>query len=141
MYRVLFVILSAITASAAVAAPAMEAAAPVAVAPAMPVEHRLSHADADAAIEAGAEANRAADALNLARGDPKLALPGERGSFGTSDGATARAGRKVHGEMGVGFGTGGAREIYGEVNTLLGDSAAAAFTYDYSQFGRRARNR
>ncbi len=98
-----------------------------------PVEHRLSPAAADAAIEAGAERNRAADALALARTDPALALPGE-------DGATDR--KKVHGEVGVGLGSNGEREVFGAVNTSLGNDMTAAFSYDYGQFGRqRVRNR
>ena len=100
------------------------------VALADPVEHRLSPADAAAAVDAGAERNRAADALALARSDPALALPGENDR------------KKVHGEVGVGFGSNGARELFGEVNTALRDHAAASFAYDYTQFGRsRYRNR
>jgi hypothetical protein len=98
-----------------------------------PVEHRLSPADAAAAVEAGAERNRAADALALARTDPALALPGE--DVSTRD-------KKVHGEVGVGFGSNGARELFGSVNTSLGGDSTASFAYDYTQFGRqRVRNR
>ena len=101
-----------------------------AVALADPVEHRLSPADAAAAVDAGAERNRAAEALALARSDPALALPSENDR------------KKVHGEVGVGFGSNGERELFGEVNTSLGDHAAASFAYDYTQFGRqRYRNR
>ncbi len=99
-----------------------------------PVEHRLSPAAAAAAVEAGAEHNRAADALAVARTDPALALPGE-------DGPAARD-RKLHGEIGVGIGSNGAREIFGTVNTSLGGDGTAAFAYDYSRFGRqRVRDR
>lgn len=105
----------------------MTAALPAA-ALADPVEHRLSPADAAAAVEAGAERNRAADALALARTDPALALPGEYG-------ATDK--KKVHGEVGVGFGSNGERELFGAVNTSLGGNSTAAFSYDYTQFGRQ----
>lgn len=97
-----------------------------------PVEHRLSPADAADAVAAGAERNRAADALALARTDPALALPGE---------ATPRD-RKIHGEVGVGFGSNGAREVFGTATTSLGGDSTASFAYDYAQFGRaRYRNR
>lgn len=99
---------------------------------AAPVEHRLSPADVAAAVEAGAEHNRAADALALARTDPALALPGEGGGRD----------KKVHGEVGVGFGSNGARELFGSVNTAIGETGTASFAYDYAQFGRqRYRNR
>lgn len=98
-----------------------------------PVEHRLSPEAVDAAIAAGAERNRAADALALARTDPAFALPGES--------VTGRD-RKVHGEVGVGLGSNGEREVFGAVNTSLGNDMTAAFSYDYGQFGRqRVRNR
>lgn len=129
------------TASTVTLPPPVIATVAAAAPAAGPVEHRLSPADADAAIEAGAEVNRAADALNLVRGDPRFALPGERGGLGASGNGTARADRKVHGEVGVGFGTGGGREVFGEVNAPLGDNGSAAFAYDYNQFGRRVRNR
>lgn len=105
----------------------MAAALPIAVF-ADPVEHRLSPADAAAAVEAGAERNRAADALALARTDPALALPGENGT-------TEK--KKVHGEVGVGFGSNGQRELFGAVNTSIGGNGTAAFSYDYTQFGRQ----
>lgn len=108
-----------------IAASAVAAATAVAA----PVEVRLTPDAAAAAIESGSEANRAADALALARGDPRLSLPGER------DGG--RADRKIHGEVGAGFGTGGAREVFGEFNAPLGDTGSAAFAYDYNQFGRQ----
>jgi hypothetical protein len=92
--------------------------------PAAPVEHRLSPAEADAAIEAGAERNRVADALATARLDPALALPGE----------DRLRDKKVHGEVGVGFGSNGERDLFGTVNTSLGGNSTAAFSYDYSQF-------
>ena len=104
---------------------ALLVAAPVAAAP---IEYRLSPDAAEAAIASGAETSRAADALALARTDPKLALLGERD-------------RSAHGEVGVGIGSNGARELFGAVETSLGDHATAAFAYDYSQFGRRVRNR
>nr|WP_295661938.1 hypothetical protein [Polymorphobacter sp.] len=91
-----------------------------------PVEHRLSPAEADAAIEAGAERNRAADALATARLDPALQLPGE----------DRLRDKKVHGEVGVGFGSNGERDLFGTVNTSLGGNSTAAFSYDYSQYGR-----
>ncbi|MGI4877056.1 MAG: hypothetical protein ACRYG4_06175 [Janthinobacterium lividum] len=97
-----------------------------------PVEHRLSPADADAAIEAGAERNRAADALATARLDPALQLPGE----------DRLRDKKVHGEVGVGIGSNGERDLFGTVNTSLGGNSTAAFSYDYSQFnGSRYRTR
>ena len=100
----------------------------IADAPATPVEHRLSPADADAAIEAGAERNRAAEALATARLDPALALPGED-----------RVGRdkKLHGEAGVAFGSNGERDLFGTVNTSLGGDSTASFSYDNTQFGRQ----
>lgn len=95
-----------------------------------PVEHRLSPEAVAAAIDAGAERNRAAEALALTRTDPVLALPGEN------------VRRKVHGEVGVGFGSNGERELFGAVDTSLGHDATASFAYDYTQFGRqRFRNR
>lgn len=130
--RTLIVVTTLATLASAAIAAVPAAAEPAAAAP---VEHRLSPEAADAAIEAGAEANRAASALDLARNDPKLALPGER------DGIDLRSRRKVHGEVGVGFGSNGAREIFGEVNAPLGDTGAASFVYDYTQFGRSPRNR
>lgn len=93
-----------------------------------PVEHRLTPDAAAAAVADGAERNRAADALALSRGDPGLALPGETD-------------RKIHGEVGVGIGTGGARDAYGIATAPIGDSATATFGYGYSTFDRRPRTR
>ncbi|QYE36262.1 hypothetical protein KZX46_10185 [Polymorphobacter sp. PAMC 29334] len=92
-----------------------------------PVEHRLSPADADAAIEAGAERNRAAEALATARLDPALQLPGE----------DRPRDKKLHGEAGVAFGSNGEREVFGTVNTSLGGDSTASFSYDNTQFGRQ----
>lgn len=96
---------------------------------AAPVVHRLSPDAAAAAIAAGAEANRAADALAAARGDPALALPLERD-------------KRLHGEAGIAFGSNGGREVFGEVETGSGDHATARLGYDGTLFGRsRYRNR
>ena len=92
----------------------LAAAAPVAA----PEVHRLSPDAIEAAVSAGAERNRAAEALAI---------------DDAQDAASDR--RKVHGEVGFGVGTGGGREAFGTAVVPLGDTGVAAFSYDYSHFG------
>ncbi|MGY4397371.1 hypothetical protein ACVWZA_002565 [Sphingomonas sp. UYAg733] len=46
-----------------------------------------------------------------------------------------RAGRGIHGEMGVMIGTHGTRSVYGTAEIPLGDSAAATVSFESSRFG------
>ncbi len=111
----------------ALAAPvsvAAQTAAPDAV-PAVPVEHRLTPDEIAAAQADGAERNRAAELLAMTRGTADLALPLEKPK------------RTVHGEAGVGFGSNGAREVFGSATTDLGNGASATVAGDYTQFGRQ----
>ncbi|QNA87001.1 hypothetical protein G4G27_14600 [Sphingomonas sp. So64.6b] len=50
-----------------------------------------------------------------------------------------RAGRGIHGEMGVMIGTHGTRSVYGTAEIPLGDSAAATVSFESSRFGYPAR--
>ena len=94
----------------------LAAATPVAA----PEVHRLSPDAVEAAVSAGAERNRAAEALAL---------------DDAQDAASDR--RKIHGEVGVGVGTGGGREAFGTAVVPLGQTGVAAFSYDYSRWGDR----
>ena len=119
---------------AALTAAAMPAAAQIATspgatvgsdtAPGSPVVHRLTPDEIAAAQADGAERNRAAELLAMQRGDPGLALPGEKRK------------RAVHGEAGFGVGTGGAREVFGSATTDFGNGTSATVAGDYQQFGR-----
>lgn len=107
------------------AAPAIAAAQ---TAPADPVEHRLSPDQIAAAQADGAEHNRAAELLALTRGEPSLALPGEKS-------------RKWHGSAEIGIGSNGYREIGGEVSTQLGDHATATIAGQYGTYTSPFRGR
>ena len=48
---------------------------------------------------------------------------------------SARAGRGIHGEMGVMIGSHGTRSVYGAAEIPLGDSAAATVSFESSRFG------
>lgn len=49
--------------------------------------------------------------------------------------------RKVHGEVGMFIGTGGARGIYGTTAVPLGETGMAQFSFETSQFGNPYRGR
>lgn len=56
-----------------------------------------------------------------------------RGELTGSD----RAGRGIHGEVGVMIGTNGTRGIYGVANIPLGNNASATLSYENSRYGYR----
>ncbi len=111
------------------------AATAQAVAPAptaAPVEHRLTPDEIAAAQADGATRNRAAELLAMTRGEPSLALPGEKT-------------RKWHGTAEIAVGTNGYREIGGEVSTQFGETGSLTIAGQYGQYNapyrQRARNR
>lgn len=90
--------------------------------PAGPVVHRLSPDEIAAAQADGADRNRAAELLAMSHGDPSLALPEEKR-------------RAVHGEVGFGIGSNGARDVFGSATTDLGKGTSATIAGEYTQFG------
>ena len=84
---------------------------------------RLTPAEIAAAQAEGEHRNRAAEALALTDDD-----------FGAP-----RRDRKIHGEVGVGFGSGGSNSQYGTVVAPLGDTGTAAFSYERTDYGRNYR--
>lgn len=93
--------------------------------PPAPALHRLTPDEIAAAQAEGAERNRAGELLAMQRGDPSLALPEEKRK------------KAIHGEAGIGFGSNGAREVFGSATTDLGDGVTATVAGDYTQFGHQ----
>ena len=58
----------------------------------------------------------------MSRGDPSLALPAEKK-------------KAVHGEVGFGIGSNGARDVFGSATTDV-SGASVTVAGDYQQFGR-----
>ncbi len=109
-------------AAAPVAVNAAEPAAVTATQPATASEPiRLTPAQIAAAQAEGEHRNRAAEALALTDDD-----------FGAP-----RRDRKIHGEVGVGFGSDGSNSQYGTVVAPLGDTGTAAFSYERNDYGRQ----
>ena len=101
---------------------------PAPVPTASPVEHRLT-ADEIAAAQADGDArNRAAELLAMTRGEPSLALPGEKA-------------KKWHGTAEVAIGTNGYREIGGEISTQLGETGSLTIAGQYGTVGNPYRLR
>jgi hypothetical protein len=104
----------------------------VAPPPVAPVEHRLTPDEIAAAQADGDRRNRAAELLAMTRGEPSLALPGEKT-------------RKWHGTAEIAIGTNGYREIGGEVSTQLGETGSLTIAGQYGAYNnpyrQRARNR
>ena len=85
--------------------------------PSLPGTIRLTPEEREAALEAGASR-------------PALSIDGD----GPPDG-------RIHGEVGVAIGTGGYRSTYGTAVVPLGDSGAAAFSFESDRTRYRARRR
>ena len=77
--------------------------------------HRLSSEEAEAVKDAAAKRNINAPSL-----DDDLA-----------------PGRRIHGEIGFGIGTGGYNSVFGTAIVPLGDQGFAALSFERSDFGRR----
>ena len=93
-----------------------------------PVEHRLT-ADEIAAAQADGDArNRAAELLAMTRGEPSLALPGQKA-------------KKWHGTAEVAIGTNGYREIGGEISTQLGETGSLTVAGQYGTANNPYRQR
>ncbi len=114
-----------------IAAPLAAQTAPAPAPAAAPALHRLSPDEIAAAENAGAERNRAAEALALTQGDPSLMLPLEKKK------------PQVHGEAGVAFGSNGYREVFGAEQTTLSNGTTLGIAGDYATLNGpgRLRNR
>jgi len=95
---------------------------------ASPVEHRLTAAEIAAAQADGDARNRAAELLAMTRGEPSLALPGEKA-------------KKWHGTAEVAIGTNGYREIGGEISTQLGETGSLTVAGQYGTANNPYRQR
>ena len=82
-----------------------------------PVAVRLTPEQVQAALASGEKRNLAAEALAMTGDD--------------------RTDRQLHGEFGVGVGTGGYNSVYGTVVAPLGDTGTAAFSFERTDLGRR----
>ena len=122
---VAIVVLLPLAASAQVVAPIPT---PTPAPTSSPVEHRLT-ADEIAAAQADGDArNRAAELLAMTRGEPSLALPGEKP-------------KKWHGTAEVAIGTNGYREVGGEISTQLGETGSLTVAGQYGTVGNPYRLR
>jgi hypothetical protein len=88
-------------------------------APSSPPEHRLSPDQIEAVLAEAARKREAAEQQL----DPAAAGPAP--------------GRPIHGEVGVGIGSAGYRELFGTGIYPLGDEGAAAISLDFVDWGRR----
>ncbi len=98
------------------------------VAPPPAVEHRLTPDEIAAAQADGATRNRAAELLAMTRGEPSLALPGEKA-------------KKWHGTAEVAIGSNGYREVAAEVSTQLGESGTVTVAGQYGRYNAPSRQR
>ena len=81
---------------------------------------RLTPAQIEEALQVGGTRNQAGDGIN-----------GDGVNYITPPS------RRIHGEMGMMIGTGGARGLYGATEIPLGDSATAGFAFSTERYGRR----
>ena len=114
-----------------------------------PQIYRLTPAERDSAIAAAAlkpESQRGAllpspvgEALIPSPADEALKPSAERDAIlGNSlYGDTVRD-KRLHGEVGMFIGTGGARGIYGSTTVPLGETGVAQFSFESSQFSGRS---
>ncbi len=125
VFALAVVMLLPLSATAQVVAPvATSAPAPTAA----PVEHRLTAAEIAAAQADGDARNRAAELLAMTRGEPSLALPGEKA-------------KKWHGTAEVAIGTNGYREIGGEISAQLGETGSLTVAGQYGTANNPYRQR
>ena len=105
-----------------------------------PQIYRLTPAERDAAIAAAAlKPESRGGALLPATGGEALKPSAERDAIlGNSlYGDTVRD-KRLHGEVGMFIGTGGARGIYGSTAVPLGETGMAQFSFESSQFSGRS---